>query len=98
VRAQVESAVVYGLSAVLTGEITIEKGRVKQGNFDDYPVLRMREMPEVEVHMLLGDWETAKLGGMGEPGLPPLAPAVANALFRVTGRRIRRLPLKGSGA
>jgi isoquinoline 1-oxidoreductase beta subunit len=90
VRAQVEGAIVYGLTAALYGEITIENGRVAQGNFDTYRMLRLHEMPTVEVALVPsgGFW-----GGVGEPGVPPLAPAVCNALFAATGRRIRSLPL-----
>ncbi len=90
VEAQIESAVVYGLSAALRGEITVAKGAVVQGNFDDYEPLRMSEMPAVEVHIVPS---TEPLGGIGEPGTPPIAPAVANALFALTGERIRRLPI-----
>jgi isoquinoline 1-oxidoreductase beta subunit len=90
-RYQLESAVVYGLTAALKGEITIERGRVKQSNFHDYPVLRMPEMPVVEVHFAPGDGTPR---GVGEPGVPPIAPAVANALFRLTGKRIRKLPIQ----
>jgi isoquinoline 1-oxidoreductase beta subunit len=91
VAAQMESAVVYGLSAALYGEITLKDGRVQQGNFDDYPVLRMNEMPKVEVHIVESG---EKSGGVGEPGLPPTAPAVANAVFAATGKRLRQLPLR----
>ncbi len=91
VRAQMESCVVFGLSAALYGEITFEKGRVKQRNFHDYPVLRMHEMPKVEVHILPSQ---EKMGGIGEPGVPPVAPALCNALFAATGRRIRSLPIR----
>jgi isoquinoline 1-oxidoreductase beta subunit len=91
VAAQVESAIVYGLTAALYGEITLKNGRVQQGNFDDYPVLRMKEMPKIEVH-IVGSGE--KSGGVGEPGLPPTAPAVANAVFAATGKRLRQLPLR----
>ena len=91
VAAQVESAVVYGLSAALYGEITLKEGRVRQGNFDDYPVLRMNEMPKVEVHIVDSN---EKSGGVGEPGTPPIAPAVANAVFAATGKRLRQLPLR----
>lgn len=87
--AQVESAIVYGLSAALYGEIKIDKGRATTTNFHEYPVARMPEMPQVEVYFVEG--ENAPTG-LGEPGLPPLAPAMANALFRLTGKRIRRLP------
>lgn len=94
VKAQVEGAIVYGLSAALRGEITIAKGAVQQSNFGDYQPLRMREMPVVEVHLVAGgDAPT----GAGEPGLPPLAPAVCNALFALTGQRIRTLPIKLAG-
>ena len=91
VRAQMESAVVFGLSAALFGEITLEKGRVQQRNFHDYPVLRMHEMPEVAVTIVES---TEKMGGAGEPGVPPVAPALCNALFAATGVRIRRLPVR----
>ena len=91
VRAQVESAVVYGLTAALYGEITIAGGRAVQTNFDTYPMLRMREMPVVEVHMVDS---TADPTGMGEPGTPPIAPAVANAVFALTRQRVRSLPLR----
>jgi isoquinoline 1-oxidoreductase beta subunit len=90
VRAQLESGVVFGLTAALYGEITFEKGRVKQRNFHDYPMLRMHEMPEVEAHIVPS---TEKMGGVGEPGVPPVAPALANAIFALTGKRIRRLPI-----
>ena len=90
VRYQIESGVIYGLSAALYGEITIEKGRVKQSNFHDYPVLRMPDVPVVEVH-IVPSAESPK--GVGEPGLPPIAPAVANAVARLTGTRVRKLPI-----
>jgi isoquinoline 1-oxidoreductase beta subunit len=89
-RYQIEGALVYGLTAALKGEITIEKGRVKQSNFHDYPVLRMPEMPAVEVHFAPGDGVPR---GVGEPGVPPIAPAVANAVFKLTGKRVRKLPI-----
>ena len=91
VKAQMEGGVVFGLSAALFGEITFENGRVQQSNFHDYPVLRMHEMPEVEVHILPS---TEKMGGVGEPGVPPVAPALTNAIFAATGKRIRRLPIR----
>ena len=94
VEHQIEGAVVYGLSAALRGEITIAKGAVVQGNFDDYEPLRMNEMPKVEVHIVPSGEAP---GGLGEPGVPPIAPAVANALFAATGRRLRRLPLRPQG-
>jgi isoquinoline 1-oxidoreductase beta subunit len=86
-----ESGVVFGLSAALHGEITFKQGRVEQGNFDDYEVLRMREMPLVEVHIVPSDHPPT---GVGEPGVPPVAPAVVNAVFAVTGKRVRRLPIR----
>ena len=87
---QIEGAIVYGLTAALYGRITHKDGRVEQGNFDTYPLLRMSEMPKVEVHILPS---TEKPGGIGEPGTPPIAPAVANAIFAATGKRIRNLPI-----
>jgi isoquinoline 1-oxidoreductase beta subunit len=94
VRAQMESGIVYGLSAALYGRIAIKKGRVQQSNFNDYRVLRMNEMPRIEVHIVPS---TAKSGGAGEPGTPPIAPAVANAIFALSGRRLRSLPFDLSG-
>ena len=73
------------------GEITFEKGRVKQRNFHDYRMLRMHEMPEVDVHVVES---TESMGGVGEPGVPPVAPAVGNAIFRLTGKRLRSLPFR----
>lgn len=91
VRAQMESGIVFGLTAALYGEITLENGRVQQSNFNDYRMLRINEMPLIEVYIVPG---TEKMGGAGEPGVPPIAPALANALFAATGKRIRRLPLR----
>lgn len=90
IRAQTESSIVFGLSALLYGQLTIEKGTVQQSNFHDYPVLRMNEMPKIEVHLVKSD---APPGGMGEPALPPILPAVAGAVFQITGKRVSRLPL-----
>ena len=90
IEAQIQGGVVFGLSAALYGEITLEQGRVVQGNFDTYPVVRMPEAPVVEVHVVPS---TEPQGGTGEPGVPPIAPAVCNAIFAVTGKRIRRLPI-----
>jgi isoquinoline 1-oxidoreductase beta subunit len=92
VEMQIESAILYGLTAALFGEITIQKGRVEQGNFDDYFIPRMADSPVIETHFALSGG--GKWGGVGEPGTPPIAPAVANAIFAATGRRIRSLPLK----
>ena len=91
VRMQAESAIVYALSAALHGEITIAEGAVVQNNFDDYPVLRIDECPPIEVHIVASEAEPS---GIGEPPTPPLAPALANALFAATGRRQRELPLE----
>jgi isoquinoline 1-oxidoreductase beta subunit len=91
VASQMEGAIAFGLSAALKGEITIEGGRVVQANFKDYPILTFSEMPQVEVHIVPRQDEP---GGVGEPGVPPIAPAVANAVFAATGRRMRRLPLR----
>ncbi|MEJ8849426.1 xanthine dehydrogenase family protein molybdopterin-binding subunit [Variovorax rhizosphaerae] len=91
IRQQMESSIVYGLSAALQGEITIEQGRVVQSNFHDYPVLRMQDAPVIETEILPS---SAHPEGIGEPGTPPIAPAVANALFTLTGQRLRTLPLK----
>jgi isoquinoline 1-oxidoreductase beta subunit len=91
VVAQMESGIVYGLSAALHGEISIRNGRVEQGNFDTYPVLRMNEMPRVETHIVASDHAP---GGVGEPATPPIAPAVCNAIFAATGKRIRSLPIR----
>jgi isoquinoline 1-oxidoreductase beta subunit len=93
--AQTESAVVYGLTAALYSEITLKNGRVQQSNFDDYPVLRMDRMPKIEVHFVKS---AEKPTGIGEPGVPPLAAAVANAIFALTGKRVRKLPIKMSEA
>jgi isoquinoline 1-oxidoreductase beta subunit len=89
--AQMEGGIVFGLSAALYGAITFKKGRVEQSNFHDYPVLRMHEMPEVSVAIIKS---SEAPGGIGEPGVPPIAPAVCNAIFAATGRRIRRLPIQ----
>ena len=91
VKAQMESGIIFALSAVLHGEITFEKGAVKQRNFHDYPVLRMHEAPPVETFIVQS---TDKMGGAGECGVPPLAAAVANAIFAATGKRLRELPIR----
>jgi CO/xanthine dehydrogenase Mo-binding subunit len=91
VVAQVESAAVYALSAVMKDAITIDRGRVQQANFNDYGVPRMSEMPKVEVHLVMSKEDPT---GIGEPGLPVVAPAVGNAVFAATGKRLRRLPIR----
>jgi isoquinoline 1-oxidoreductase beta subunit len=93
-RAQVEGAILQGLSAALGEEITVTGGRVDQGNFDSYPVLRISQAPRIEIHFISGGEAP---GGLGEPALPPAAPALANAIFAATGKRIRRLPIRASG-
>lgn len=90
VKRQIESGVCYGLSAAMGEEITLENGRVVQHNFDNYPILRPDQMPVVDVEIVNSG---APLGGIGEPGTPPIAPAVCNALFMLSGQRIRGLPL-----
>ncbi|MGC2672711.1 MAG: molybdopterin cofactor-binding domain-containing protein, partial [Candidatus Acidiferrum sp.] len=93
VRAQMEGGIIFGLTAALKTEITLKDGRVVQGNFDDYPMLRIFESPKIEVHIVpSGESPT----GVGEPGVPPVAPALANALFAATGKRIRRLPIRAT--
>jgi isoquinoline 1-oxidoreductase subunit beta len=91
VKAQMEGGAVYALTAALYGQITVDKGAVQQSNFNNYPMLRINEMPVVETHIL--DSGEAP-GGLGEPGVPPVAPALCNAIFAVTGKRIRTLPVR----
>jgi isoquinoline 1-oxidoreductase beta subunit len=90
-EAQMQSAIAFGLSAALHSEITLKDGRVEQGNFHAYRVLRMSEMPKVEVHSIDSG---EKMGGAGEPATPLIAPAVANAVFALTGKRLRELPFR----
>lgn len=91
VEAQVESGIIFGLTAALYGEITIEQGRVAQNNFPDYEMIRMATTPEIEVHIVESGEE---LGGLGEPATPPIAAAVTNALYILTGQRVRELPVR----
>ncbi len=91
VRAQIESGIIFGITAALWGEITIKDGRVQQHNFNDYRMLRINEAPEIEVHLVQS---TEAPGGIGEPGTSVVMPAVANAIFAATGKRIRKLPVK----
>jgi isoquinoline 1-oxidoreductase beta subunit len=94
-EAQIEGAVIFGLTAALKGEITVASGQIQQRTFSDYPLLRMNEAPTIEVYFVPSrDAPT----GLGEPALPPIAPAVANALFAATGQRIRQLPMQTNGA
>jgi isoquinoline 1-oxidoreductase beta subunit len=92
VAAQMESGIIYGLSAALHGEITLKQGRVEQANFYNYDAVRMAETPKIEVHIV--DSGIEHLGGVGEPGTPPIAPAVCNAIFAATGKRVRTLPIR----
>jgi len=94
IAAQIESGVAFGLSAALFGKLTFKDGRVQQSNFHDYRVLRLNEMPVVEAHIVPS---TGKMGGIGETSVPPVAPAVANAVFALTGQRLRELPLQLAG-
>jgi isoquinoline 1-oxidoreductase subunit beta len=91
IAAQMEGGITFGLTAALKGQITIDKGRVQQSNFHDYEMLRLNEMPKVEVHIVPSNEAP---GGIGEPGTPPIAPAVCNAIFAATGKPIRRLPIR----
>ena len=88
---QIESGVLYGVTAALFDEITIRQGRVEQSNFDTYPIARMADAPVIETYFALSGGD--KWGGIGEPGTPPIAPAIANAVFAATGKRVRTLPL-----
>jgi isoquinoline 1-oxidoreductase beta subunit len=91
VAAQMEGCVGFGLSAALHGRLEIEQGQVQESNFHDHPLLRIHEMPAVETHVAAS---REPPGGVGEPGVPPIAAAVANAVFAATGKRLRRLPLE----
>ena len=90
VKAQMESGIIFGLTAALYGEISIHRGSVAQSNFHDYKMLRMDESPEIETYIINGG---GKVGGAGEPGTPAIAAALTNAIFDATGIRIRELPI-----
>lgn len=90
VKAQMEGAVVFGLTIALHGKVTAKNGAIEQSNFHDYPLLRIAESPEIHVHLVESD---APPAGVGEPGVPPLAPALANALLAITGKPVRELPI-----
>jgi isoquinoline 1-oxidoreductase beta subunit len=90
VAAQMESGILYGLSAALYGQITIEDGGAVQGNFHDYRIVRMRETPVIETHIIRSG---ARLGGIGETGTPAIVPAVCNAIYALTGEPVRKLPI-----
>jgi isoquinoline 1-oxidoreductase beta subunit len=91
VAAQMEGGIVFGLTAALKAEATLQDGRVQQSNFNDYPILQMSEMPLIEVYIVESDDPPS---GVGEMGVPPIAPAVANAVFSATGKRIRHIPIR----
>src|SRR5258706_10560535 len=84
---------IYGLSAAMFGEITVKDGRVEQGNFDTYPVVRLKDAPKTEVY--ISPTPGKRWGGIGEPGATMIQPAVTNAIFAATGRRLRSLPIRG---
>jgi isoquinoline 1-oxidoreductase beta subunit len=94
IEAQMEGGIIFGLSAALFGQITWDKGSVIQSNFPDYDMVRMNVSPAIKVHIMENDHYP---GGVGEPGTPPAAPALTNAIFAATGTRIRELPLMNSG-
>jgi isoquinoline 1-oxidoreductase beta subunit len=90
VRAQVQGAIMFGVTAALYGKITLKDGRVEQANFDTYQILRMNEAPVIEIHLV----DSAEPpGGMGEPGTSAIVPAVANAIYAATGKRLRKMPV-----
>jgi len=93
VTAQMQSGIAFGLTAALKAQATIKNGRVQQTNFHDYPILRMDEMPVIEVYIVPSDRPPS---GIGEMGVPPVAPAVANAVFAATGKRIRHIPIQSA--
>jgi isoquinoline 1-oxidoreductase subunit beta len=91
IEAQIEGAAIFGITAALFDELTFDKGRLQQSNFHDYPMLRINETPEIEVQVVRNE---EKPGGIGEPGVPCAAPAVGNAIFAATGKRVRKLPMR----
>ena len=91
---QVQGSIIDGFSTMAGQKITMENGRVEQTNLDQYPVLRIDKAPEVDVHFIESNYDPT---GLGEPALPPLAPAVANAIFAATGKRVRSMPLTDEG-
>ena len=93
VETQLEGGMIYGLSAALFGEITVKNGRVEQGNFDTYPVARYKDAPKTEVY--ISPTPGKRWGGVGEPGATMIQPAITNAIFAATGKRLRTLPIRG---
>jgi isoquinoline 1-oxidoreductase beta subunit len=93
VKAQIQSGIIFGITAALYGEITLKNGRVEQSNFDAYQMLRINEAPSIEVHILQS---TEPPGGMGEAGTSAIVPAVSNAIFAATGKRLRKMPVDPS--
>ena len=91
VKAQMEGGIIFGITGALFGEITIKDGRVEQNNFNDHRILRINEAPVVDVHLVRS---AESPGGIGEPGTSAIAPAVTNAIFAATGKRVRKLPVK----
>jgi isoquinoline 1-oxidoreductase beta subunit len=90
VQAQLQSGIMFGVTAALYGEITVKNGRVEQANFDTYQILRMNEAPAIEVHLVKS---AEPPGGMGETGTSAIVPAIANAVFAATGKRLRKMPV-----
>jgi isoquinoline 1-oxidoreductase beta subunit len=97
VRAQFEGGVMFGLTAALGGKITLNRGRVEQANFNDYPLLTIAQTPHIDVHIVDTEADVTEPTGCGEPPVPPVAPALANAIFAATGQRLRSLPVRDSG-
>lgn len=94
IRAQIEGGIGYGLGAVMRNEVTLKDGVVVQANFPQYEPLRMTDMPDIEVHIMPSDKPPT---GVGEPGLPPAGPSLANAIYAATGKRVTKLPMKANG-
>jgi isoquinoline 1-oxidoreductase beta subunit len=92
VKSQTEGAIIFGLSLAMMGEISFKEGKVQQSNFHDYPILRISQSPQISVTIIPSK---AKPAGVGEPGVPPVAPSLTNAIFAATGVRIRDLPISG---
>jgi isoquinoline 1-oxidoreductase beta subunit len=91
VHQQVEGSIIFGLNAVLLGEINVQKGQIVESNYDDYKMVRLKDTPPIDVHLVAS---SAKQGRIGEIGTPVIGPAIANAVFAATGKRVRRLPIR----